>query len=484
MDWGHCALSEEGCVPADKKHCRASWGCRLKGRCSLDGDRCVVKRDRDCKRSELCKYERKCEARKGRCVKRSASSGMFTTSGLLVKDLPSAAGILSCWLVGGVAALCGALAYAELGAALPSNGGEYHFLARLMHPSVGFVSAWSSLIVGFSAPLAAVALAFGSYLGALVPGLDARISGGVLIVVLSALHMWRVSAGAGFQNLFTAGKVLLIASFAVAGLALGAAGRLVIPAGPPLAQQLTSPGFAVGLLWVSFSYTGWNAAAYVAGEVRDPARVLPRALVAGTALVTVLYLALNAAFFAAAPLSALAGKVEVGHVAAQQLFGERGATLVSLVISLGLVSTVGALIVTGPRVSEAVGRDFPRLRILATRHARGGPVVAIGLQAALALAMMLSASFEQLLIYIGFTLSMFAGLTVAAVFVLRRRGIETPYRTPGHPFTTLGFIALMVWMIVHGVVQRPWTALAGFGTVASGLLVYLFSGGSMKREHG
>ncbi len=424
----------------------------------------------------------------GLVVASMIGTGVFTTTGLLASDIPSAMGIVCVWLVSGVAALCGALAYAELGAAFAQSGGEYHFLSRLFHPALGFVSAWSSLIVGFSAPLAAVALAFGNYLGVFLPGLAPQVAGAVLIVALSAVNMWRVSAGTGVQNLLTVGKVAVVVGFVVAGLAWGDPGRLVASGQPPLVTTIVSPGFAVGLLWVSFAYTGWNASAYVAGEVTNPGKVLPLALVIGTGTVTLLYVSLNAVFLAAAPLSELAGKVEVGHVAATHLLGSKGARVISAIIALGLVSTAGALIVTGPRVYEAVGRDHPKLAFLARRSNRGGPVVAIGLQSGLALVMMATARFQTLLIYIGFTLSIFAALTVCGVFVLRRRtDLKTPYRMWGYPVTPCLFVGLMAWMVVHGIVEQRDTALAGIGTMAVGLLVYTFvrrrpGAGDRRRE--
>lgn len=404
-------------------------------------------------------------------------TGVFTTTGLLVSDIPSAPGILACWAVGGVASLCGALAYAELGAAFPESGGEYQFLSRLMHPAVGFLSAWASLIVGFAAPLAALALAFGSYLAVFVD-LPPRLSAAALVVVISALNVWRVSAGARVGNALTAGKVLLVLAFVVAGLVRGDMSRLADDRGHALGATLVSPGFAVGLLWVSFAYTGWNAAAYVAGEVALPERTLPRALGIGTLAVTVLYLALNATFLGAAPLSVLDGKVEVGHVAAMELLGERGGHWLTAVIALGLVSTVGALVVTGPRIYEAVGRDMPRFRWLAARSERGGPLASTLLQSLLALAMLASMRFEELLLYVGFTLSIFAGLTVSSVFLLRMRGLSSSFRMPGYPVTPALFVALMAWMVLHGIVERPVTALVGLGTVALGFVVYLWSGGA------
>lgn len=400
-------------------------------------------------------------------------TGVFSTTGMLVADLPSAPGILLCWLVGGLAALCGALAYAELGAAFASNGGEYHFLARLVHPAVGFLSAFVSLLVGFAAPLAAVALSFGHYLGAMGVGIDPRLSGGALVVVLSALNAWRVSAGAHFQNVFTLGKVVVIVAFVLFGLPRGDVSLWT--AGAPLGDVVATSGFAAGLLQISFAYTGWNAAVYVAGEVKGPEKVLPRALVVGTLAVTSLYVALNAVFLSAGPLSAVEDKVEVGHIAATLLFGARGGTIASAIIALGLVSTVGAMLVTGPRIYEAVGRDVPRLAFLAHRPEGGGPVWGVVIQAALAMAMMLVAKFDALLSYIGFTLSIFAALAVGCVFLVRRRGIALPYRMPGYPVTPMIFLGLMAWMIVSGVLVKPTAALAGVLTLVAGLLVYRFT---------
>jgi APA family basic amino acid/polyamine antiporter len=399
-------------------------------------------------------------------------TGVFTTTGLLTADIPSAGGIVLCWLVAGVASLCGALAYAELGVAFAESGGEYYFLSRLMHPVVGFVSAFVSLVVGFAAPLAAIALAFGEYFRVFVD-VDPRVSGATLVVALSALNVWRVSAGAGFQNAFTIGKVLLIAAFIAVGLGRGDLSRL--GGGAPLMDVVATPGFAIGLLWVAFAYTGWNAGVYVAGEVRDPHRTLPRALVLGTLLVTLLYVALNAVFLSSAPLDALAGN-KVGHEASRHLFGEGGARVMSALIALGLVSTVGAVCVTGPRIYEAVGRDLRPLRFLAHRRPGGGPIYAVLTQMGLALAMMLSADFDDLLMYTGFTLSIFAALAVGSVFLLRRRrDIPTPYKMWGYPWTPLAYVALMLWMIAAGIIERPITAAYGLGTLALGGVLYLIT---------
>lgn len=399
-------------------------------------------------------------------------TGVFTTTGLLLTEIESPGAVLIAWAIGGIVALFGALAYGELAASITRNGGEYRFLTEIYHPAVGFVAGWVSLVVGFSAPIAASALAFGTYLHALVPGLPPLTSGVVLILVLSTLHAGRASAGAWVQNGFAGVKLLLILVFVV-----GAMWLLPADTGGNLSVSgaaLTDPGFAVGLIFVSFAYSGWNGAAYLSGEVRRPSRNLPLALGIGTAVVTVLYLALNAVFLLGTSPGQLVGVVEVGHVAAIAIFGEAAGTLLSSFIALALVSSVSAMIMVGPRVYEAMGEDYVALRFLRLRPAGGGPVASTSLQAALAIVMLLTLSFGSLLMYIGFTLSASAALTVAGVFVHRRRNpaAPRPYRTWGYPVTPAAFVVFAVWMIVHSVSQRPVEALLGVATIALGLLMY------------
>lgn len=405
-------------------------------------------------------------------------TGVFTTTGFLLRDIGSQPAVLVAWLLGGIAAAFGSLAYAELVAALPHNGGEYQLLSRIYHPALGFIAGFVSLVVGFAAPVAASAIAFGEYLN-LALGTSAvppLASGLVLVVAASAIHSIHLSTGSRVQDLFTLGKALLILLFIVGGLAAVDPDRLTGSGDPPVIGAVLSPAFAVGLIYVSYAYSGWNAAAYIAGEVRHPERNMPIALGAGTLAVTLLYLGVNTVFLGAAPAEEIASAQErVGAVAAIHAFGELGGRILSGLIALGLISTVGALVMTGPRIYEAMGHQYPAIRMLARRRAGGGPVIAIALQSLLAIAMMLTSSFEALVSYVGFTLSVFAALTVGGVFVLRAREPELPrpYRTWGHPFTTLGFILLMAWMTFHAVGQRPVIVAVGALTVGVGWLGYL-----------
>jgi len=406
-------------------------------------------------------------------------TGVFTTTGLLVRDLRSPAAVLAAWAVGGLLALCGALSYGELAAALPRNGGEYQLLGRIYHPALGFAAGIVSLVVGFSAPLAASALAFGHYLAAVAPSIPPVPSAVGIVFLASLLHAFNVRLGGRVQTAVTALEMALVLAFVAAGAVHGEPARLLARA----PGGAGTPSFAVALIYVSFAYSGWNGAVYLAGEVKDPSRTVPRALLGGTALVVVLYLALNAVFLAAAPAGELAGVVEVGHVAAARLLGPGAGRVLSALVALVLASSVSAMLMAGPRVYETMGLDYPALSILARRTRHGGPAVAVAFQAAVAVAMIATASFAALLAYIGFTLSLVAGLTVAGVLVLRRRepALERPYRTWGYPLTPVLFVALSAWMVAHALFENPVSSWAGLATVAVALALHLLLGRGAKR---
>lgn len=401
-------------------------------------------------------------------------TGVFTTTGHLLSDLRSPLAVLLCWALGGVLALFGALAYGELAVRFPESGGETTLTSHLYGRRVGFVAGFVSVVVGFAAPIAASAIAFGEYADRALGGSGgaALPVGCALLVVLVALHA-SGRGGTFFQDSFTLLKVLLILAATGLGLAAGDGGRLTVDARALPAAMASAP-FALGLVYVSFAYAGWNAATYVAGEVRDPARTLPRSLAVGSAAVTLLYLLLNAAFLVAAPVEALAGETEVAHVAAAALFGEGAARIASAVIALGLLSTVGAMVLTGARVAEAIGRRHPPLRFLAKRDLAGKtPRAATLVLGAVAAALALSASFDALLVYTGVTLSFFAALTVGGVFLARHRrpGDPAARANPLHPWSTFAFLALSLWMIVASILARPLAAAAAGATLLVGTVL-------------
>ncbi|MEY3479355.1 MAG: hypothetical protein RIQ71_130, partial [Verrucomicrobiota bacterium] len=330
-------------------------------------------------------------------VANMVGTGVFTSLGFQIAEIPSRPAIMLLWFLGGVLALCGALCYAELSAALPRSGGEYHFLGRIYHPSLGFMAGLVSIVVGFAAPCALAAMAFGSYLHGVFPQASPLAASCAVVVVVTAFHLRTLAVSSIFQISFTLLKIALVVflSFAL----LGGKPSEAPPAGPWSGYVFSAP-FAVSLMYTLYAYSGWNAATYVLGEVHAPAKVIPRALAAGTILVTLLYIALNHAFLRAAPAQMLAGELNVAQVAASSVFGGAGGRAVAVIIAAGLVSALSAMIWAGPRVGMVLAEDHPRFfGFLSRRNADGIPVNAVIAQSALTLAFLLTATFEQVLIY-------------------------------------------------------------------------------------
>ena len=396
-------------------------------------------------------------------VANMVGTGVFTTSGFLLADLKSPWPVLGVWLAGGVLAALGALSYGALAQRLPESGGEYLFLSRTLHPALGYVAGWISLLVGFSAPLAAAAMAFGTYASPWFPFAAPEVLGTILIVVFSVVHATNVRTGAWVQNTAVLLKVILILGFV--GLAASRLGATHLP--PPQSAPLALMG--VSLVWVSFSYSGWNAAIYIGSEVTQPERNLPRSLLLGTAIVTLLYLALNAVFVFSAPIDQLAGKLEVGRVAATALGGPAWGNMVAALVAFVLVSSVSSLIMAGPRVYARMAEDRYLPACLAARN--GPPVNSILLQGALALGLLWSSTFDQLLTYIGFTLGLSTAATVVGLIRIRlREGSQVP--VPGWPWVPGLFLAGTLAITGFAIAQRPMESLAGLATILLGLIAW------------
>ena len=393
-------------------------------------------------------------------------TGVFTTSGFLLADLKSPERVLFVWVLGGVIALLGALCYGALSRRIPESGGEYLFLSRTLHPSLGYVAGWISLLVGFSAPLAAAAFAFGQYASPWTGSLAPQMSGSALLIAFCLLHAFSVQRGAWVQNLTVIVKVVLIAGF----ILLGATRMPVLPS-----MEVTSvpaATVAVSLVWVMFSYSGWNAAIYIGGEVRNPEVNLPRALWIGTLLVMALYVALNAVFVYSTPVSGLAGKLDIGRIAAESLGGPSWGIAVTLIVALALISSVSSMMMAGPRVYARMAQDgyLPKaLRAASGEAPRNGMV----LQLALSLVMLWSTTYEGLLTYIGFTLGISTALTVAGLVRLRmKEGAALP--VPGWPWIPLLFLAAIIVITVLTIQMRPVVSLYGLATLAAGWVVWRF----------
>lgn len=384
-------------------------------------------------------------------------TGVFTTLGLQAEAVPDGAALLLLWVLGGLVALCGALCYAELAAALPRSGGEYHFLSRIFHPRLGQLAGWVSVTVGFSAPVALASMALGRYAGTFLP-VDPLWIAIVAVLAVTALHSFDLELGGAFQVVATLVKVAVIVFFCAAGLVYGGvAGSLSLsPSGETLGLVLSAP-FGLSLIYVSYAYSGWNAAAYLADEVEEPQRTVPLALVHGTLVVTGLYLLLNLTFLRTIGPKELAGTLEVGALSARNIFGEEGGVVLSLVLSLLLASTISAMVLAGPRVLERIAQEVPALHFLSIRNRRGAPTRAVLLQQGLAMGLIVTGTFDAVLTFAGFTLALFSALTVAGVFRLRRTQphLPRPFRVPLYPLPPLVFLVVSGVSLVMVVGERP-----------------------------
>jgi APA family basic amino acid/polyamine antiporter len=391
-------------------------------------------------------------------------SGVFTTSGYLLDYLHTPGRVLVAWLVGGIVAMLGALCYGALARRFPESGGEYIFLARTLHPAAGYLAGWVSLLVGFSAPLAAVSLAFGEYLKDWVPRSTPRLTGSCLLLIFAGVHAVHIQRGAWVQNIAVLVKLLLIALF------MGLSVAQLEPAPSAEHEGFPIALFAVSLVWISFSYSGWNAVIYIAGEVRDPERNLPRSMLLGTAMVMLLYVALNAVFVYAVPVDMLSGKLEVARIAANALGGAGMANFVTSLIALALATSVSSMLMAGPRVYARMADDgyLPSwLRFPAS----GPPRTAIILQTALALAMLWSATFQALLTYIGFTLGLCTAGAVAGLVRLRlQQGASV--RVPGWPWVPMVFLVVVLAVTGFAVARRPQESVIGLATILAGLAAW------------
>ena len=405
-------------------------------------------------------------------------TGVFTTLGYQLVEIQSGFVLMALWALGGICALCGAVCFGELAAALPRSGGEYHILSRIYHPAVGFLSGWISVTVGFAAPVALGAMAFGSYMcGALaLEGAKWEVVLSTVVVLLVAgIHLRDISLGARFQTIFTTLKICIILSLIGCAFLLGEKQEIGFLPRRGDFKMLFSPEFAVALVFVMYAYTGWNAATYIADEVREPRKTVPRALLAGTMLVTILYLALNGAFLTTTPREEMAGKVEVAQVAATHVFGEAGGRVMAALISLGLLSLISAMTWVGSRVAQRMGEDFRGLRFLARKSRAGTPVYAVLLQTMVVLGLVWTSSFEVILVYIELLLILFGMVTVGGVFWLRVRmpDLPRPVKAWGYPLTPVFFLAVNCWIVIYLVRARPWECLWGLATLAAGFGVYL-----------
>ena len=406
-------------------------------------------------------------------------TGVFTSLGFQLGGIPNLIVILSLWIIGGVIALCGALVYSELGAAMPRSGGEYHYLGQIYHPWVGFLAGWVSMTVGFAAPVALACMALGKYVHGVFPDVSPEFIAIAVILLITFVHTYDIRFGGNFQNIFTSFKIILILVFIICGF-------IFTPKLQDLSVHISSfswkdylnPNVAVSLVYVCFAFSGWNASAYIAGEIKNPQSTIPKSMFISTLLVTVLYFLLNLTFLLTSPASELLNKPEVGLISAIHIFGQFGGNIMGMLISILLVSTISSMIFVGPRVSQVMGEDLKLFRFLAFKSKKHQtPMYAILLQSAISILLIVTSSFESVMTYAGFTLSLFLFLAVLGVFVHRSKykNAERPYKTWGYPVVPIVFLLLYAWILVFTFKGKPLESSLGLLTVFSGSIFYILN---------
>ena len=419
-------------------------------------------------------------------------AGIFTTSGLLLAQLHEPKLLLLLWAIGGVIALCGALSYSELGARFPKAGGEYAFLSELFSPLAGFLSGWISFFVGFSAPVAASALAFSEYLVRTLPegeGMEQlilikkAIAIGI-ILLFTFIHYFGLKSGSRVQNILTLLKVGLILILVIAGFAFGEGSfehfRVQIPVAEGWAGLKT---MGLALMWIMFAYSGWNASTYVGSEVINPVKNIPRSLITGTLVVTLIYLLLNTLYVYAVPAAEMKGVISIGGQAANHLFNRTMDQFFSFFIALILLSAISVLTIIGPRVYYAMAESGHFFGIAKRINRSNVPGVSILLQSGLAIVFVVSGTFDQIITLLSFSLGIFPILAVLGVFKIRISG-QSKMKTPWYPVPQLLFIVFSLAILVLAFLERPVESSIALGVILAGIPVYyILKAGISRKEH-
>jgi APA family basic amino acid/polyamine antiporter len=402
-------------------------------------------------------------------------TGVFTSLGFQLIDLQNPTTILILWVLGGILALSGAFSYSEIGGQIQSSGGEYAFLSHLFHPLIGYLSGWISITVGFAAPIALSAIAFVAYFPFF--NLNSKWTSIVIIGLITAVHTKSLKISSKFQDSSTLVKVFLMVVLIVIGL-LSSATSNAIPAFDSVNfSELLSPALAIALIYVSYSYSGWNAAAYIIDEIKNPKQTLPIALIGGTLIVTLLYTLLHFVFLKHVPVDELRGQLDVGNIYIKKILGDNSSSFFGFAISLLLVSGISAMIWVGSRVTSSIAKDHKFWHFFRAEDNKL-PRRALWFQFGISALLILTGTFEQILIYCGVLLTISSMVTVFGVFKLRRQKLMSSngvYKSPLFPFFQILYIVLSLWIILYAFKDKPTETLLGFTNIVLGLLTYLWS---------
>lgn len=408
-------------------------------------------------------------------------TGVFTSLGYQLTDIQNTWSIVLIWALGGLLALIGAFTYAELGTNFDESGGDYIFLSRLIHPIIGYIYAWISITVGFTAPIAISVMAMKSYLNPINPALFNEWFGILVIILLTAIHSVSIGQSGKFQNLSTFVKVVFVLILIILGFYFVPVQETAINLSGSWKNEILLPGFAVSLLYVTYAYTGWNSAAYIVDEIKDPKKNLPKALLIGTVLVTVLYILLQVVFLRHASIDQMEGKVEIAFIAFANLFGADGGNWVSYFIAIQLIATVSGYLWIGSRITFAMSKDYRLWKPISKKNKNGIPVRALWLQATISIILLtLTASFEEVMLYASFVLQLMGTLTVTSIFWLKGR--KEAFISPLKPFLQIIFILFSIWVLGYMLVERPKESLIGLLFIFSGAITYFISNRNSKNN--
>lgn len=418
-------------------------------------------------------------------------TGVFTSLGFQVVGITSGFALLLLWVLGGIMAFLGSMSYSMLGIAFPRSGGEYNYLSKIYHPSLGFLSGFISLVIGFSAPIAATAYAFGIYLSHFSTqylekyhiSFNPIYSAITLVILLTCINVFNKRFGANFQNIFTIIKVSIIVLVILTGLFVTQNTNINYSFNSNAIQNILSPEFCIAMFFVTYSYSGWNSVCYISGEIENGEKTLPKTLVRGSLFVCLLYILVNYVFLKIIPIKEMTGVLDIGYLFANKVIGTNLGGIMSLAICVLLISSINSMIIVGPRVSMVVGEDYQRLKFLSITNKKEVPSIAIIIQTILAIIYIVSSSFSSLIVYVGFVITLFSFLTVLGLFFYNKKENEMTktFKSFGYPFVPALFLIFNFWILSYGLIYKPKESLIGLSICIIGLIIYLFV--SKQKNH-
>ncbi|MBR2647628.1 MAG: amino acid permease [Sediminibacterium sp.] len=402
-------------------------------------------------------------------VANMVGSGVYTSLGFQLGSLQHLFSVLLLWVVGGIIAICGALVYAELSTEFPENGGEVNFLTKLYNPTTGFLAGWISTLAGFAAPVAIVCTAIGKYGITFIP-LPSITLAIIVLVLITILHASTIHVSTRFHQFSTILNIAIMIFIIVSAWIHTPYQSIDISPSTDAWKEIAYSGnFPVNLYWVIYAYTGWNAATYIAGEIRNPGKNLPLALFIGTILVTILYMLLNYAFLLSAPVSNLRNQLEIGFITASYLFGSNAGKVMSVCICITLISTASAMTFAGPRVTAFMGTQSKAFTWLTKTNKHHIPTWAIYFQSAIVLILILLNKFQELVNLVGFLLSICTSLAVAGYFKLNKK------KSLFIRLAAIIFLCINSWVIVYGLYLKPYTSIGGLIIIVLGYLFWRYT---------